>query len=307
MTQPKRPPTPAGGRPTTSTASGRKSSTSPTGTARSGRRDHSRRRYEERSFIERFRTPILVIAAVAVIAGVSVFVFASAASPAYACTTIDTPHDPLPGELGQVQPDMGNRHVSPGDKVTYPVCPPASGKHINQPPLGPIPARFYGPDDAVIPNGWIHNLEHGGMVVLYSCDKGACDDATLQRLQGIVTNLPASPICQIPPGVLAPVVARFEQMPTKFAALVWDRVMYMDVLDEAKITDFYTRYSERLDSQGNWIAPPEQQCNPPSPSPGASESPAASDGASASPAASDAASPSAPAASPSAEPSPSAS
>ena len=107
--------------------------------------------------------------------------------------------------------------------------------------------------------------------------------------------------------MLAPVVARFEQMPTKFAALVWDRVMYMDVLDEAKINDFYTRYSERLDSQGNWIAPPEQQCNPPSPSPGASESPAASDGASASPAASDAASPSAPAASPSAEPSPSAS
>ena len=40
---------------------------------------------------------------------------------------------------------MGNRHVSPGDKVTYPVCPPASGKHINQPPLGPIPAQVLRP------------------------------------------------------------------------------------------------------------------------------------------------------------------
>ena len=86
----------------------------------------------------------------------------------------------------------------------------------------------------MIPNGWIHNLEHGGMVVLYSCDKGACDDATLQRLQGIVTDLPASADLPDPPGVLAPVVARFEQMPTKFAALVWDRVMYMDMLDEAR-------------------------------------------------------------------------
>jgi hypothetical protein len=179
--------------------------------------------------------------------------------------------------------------------------------HINQPPLGPIPARFYGPDDSVIPNGWVHNLEHGGMAVLYSCDKGACDDATLNRLKGIVTNLPPSPICQIPPGVLAPVVARFEQMPTKFAALVWDRVMYLDELDEAKINDFYSRYSERVDSDGNWIAPPEQQCNPPSPSPSAGESPAASGSASESPAASDGASPSAPAASPPAEPSPSAS
>ncbi len=307
MTQSQRPPTPDGARPTTPTPSGRRPSTSPTGTARAGRRDRSRRRYEEKSFLERFRTPILAIVAVVVLVGVGVVVFSSAASPAFACTTIDTPREPVAGELGQVQPDMGNHHVSPGDKVVYPVCPPASGKHINQPPLGPIPARFYGPDDSVVPNGWIHNLEHGGMVVLYSCDKGACDDATLERLRGIVTNLPPSPVCQIPPGVLAPVVARFEQMPTKFAALVWDRALYMDVLDTDKINEFYTRYSERVDSEGNFLAPPEQQCAAPSPSASAGESPAASDGASASPAASDAASPSAPAASPSAEPSPSAS
>src|SRR4029078_4440300 len=153
-------------------------------------------------------------------------------SPPYACPPTDKPLPPVEGELGQVQPDQGNQHVSPGDKVTYPICPPASGKHINQPPRGPIPPKLYGPNDNAVPNGWVHNLEHGGLVVLYSCDKGACDDATLQRLQGIVTNLPPSPSCQIPPGVLAPVVARFEQMPTKFAALVWDRVMYLDVLDE---------------------------------------------------------------------------
>ena len=30
---------------------------------------------------------------------------------------------------------------------------------------------------AAVPNGWVHNLEHGGLVLLYSCDKGACDDA----------------------------------------------------------------------------------------------------------------------------------
>ena len=98
------------------------------------------------------------------------------------------------------------------------------------------------------------------MVVLYSCDKGACDDATLERLRGIVTSLPPSPVCQIPPGCSAPVVARFEQMPTKFAALVWDRALYMDVLDTDKINEFYTRYSERVDSEGNFLAPPEQQC-----------------------------------------------
>ena len=96
--------------------------------------------------------------------------------------------------------------------------------------------------------------------------------------------------------MLAPVVARFEQMPTKFAALVWDRVMYMDCWTRPRSTTS-TPLLGASPTAGQLVAPPEQQCNPPSPSPG--ESPAASDGASASPAASDAASPSAPAASPS--------
>ena len=111
-------------------------------------------------------------------------------------------------------------------------------------------------------------------------------------------GFPTSAICQIPPGVLGPVVARFEQMPTKFAALVWNRVLYMDTLDTPLAYDFFTEYAERVSTDGQWISPPEPQCNPPSASPGVEPSPSAS-----APAASPSAS--APAASPSVEPSPS--
>ena len=274
---------PAGQRPKGSSPSskGYRQSTSPTGTPRVGRRQTSRYRQPEPTTLQRLRTPALVLVVIAAIGLIAVFAVTTAAQPAYACTTIDTPQTPVEGELGQVQPDQGNQHVAVGDKITYPICPPASGKHINNPPRGPIPPRFYGPDDQAVPNGWVHNLEHAGLVLLYSCDKGACDTATQDQLRSVVNGFPASPVCNTPAGVISPVVARFEQMPTKFAAMVWDRVLYMDTLDIQQVYAFYTRYSERV-VDGRFVAPPEPQCAVPS----QSAAPSASPGASASPAAS---------------------
>jgi Protein of unknown function (DUF3105) len=269
-------------------------STSPTGTTRSGRRDVRRRHQEPTSPLQRFRTPILALVVIAVVVGVSAFVFVSAAAPAYACTTIDTVQPAASGELGQIQPDMGNQHVQPGDKITYPVCPPASGKHINRSGFGPLQPKVYGPDDQSVPNGWVHNLEHGGLVLLYSCDKGACDDASFeQQLQAFSAGFPASPVCGLAPGIVGPVVARFEQMPTRYAALLWNRVLYLDTLDVQGIYDFFTRYGEVVAPDGTWLAPPEPQCSVPSPSTSPSAAPSASSGSSPAPSPSAAASPAA--------------
>ena len=287
---------PSGKRPTSGAPVQRGGSRSPSGSARAGRRDAQRRRHDEPSALQRLRTPLLALGVIAVIVGVSAFVLTSAASPTFACTSIDSVQAPAEGELGQVQPDQGNAHISVGDKVTYPVCPPASGKHLNRSGFGPLQPKVYGPEDNSAPTGWVHNLEHGALVLLYSCGKGACDDASSQQLQGFVTAFPDSPVCGLQAGVVGPVVARFEDMPTRFAALVWDRVLYLDALDNQQIYDFYTRYGERVSSEGSWITPPEPQCAAPSPSTAPSEP--ASPPASAAPSAE---------ASPSAQPSPSAS
>jgi hypothetical protein len=226
------------------------------------------------SAFERYRTPILAIVVVALVTGVGLFVFQSAATPAYACSNVDTVRPAASGEVGQVQADQGNQHVQKGDAITYPVCPPASGKHVNQQGYGPLQPKVYGPDDQSIPNGWVHNLEHGGLVLLYSCDKGACDSNLTSALGAFSAGFPTSVICKIPPQNTGPVVARFEQMPTKFAALLWDRALYLDTLDTQKIYDFFTRYGERLAADGTWIAPPEPQCAAPTASPAASAAPA---------------------------------
>src|SRR5207248_3213343 len=102
------------------------------------------------------------------------------------------------------------------------------------------------------------------------------------KLKALVTSFPASAVCQIPAGVISPVVAHFEQMPTKFAALIWDRAMYMDTLDQQQVYDFYTRYAEKV-VDGRFVAPPEPQCAPPSAA-APSGSPAASAPAASAPA-----------------------
>lgn len=239
--------------------------TSPTGTKRAGRREKPRPHQPQETTLQRLRTPILAVVVIAVVLGVSAYALTSAAAPAYACATVDTVQAAAEGQQGQVQPDQGTGHIQSGDKVTYPVCPPASGKHVNKVGYGPLEPKVYGPDDTSVPNGWIHNLEHGGLVLLYSCDKGACDETGVQVLRDAAAGFPNSAICDLPAGTVGPVVARFEEMPTQYAALVWDRVLYLDTLDNAAIYDFYLRYGERV-SDGRFVAPPEPQCAVPSPS-----------------------------------------
>lgn len=200
---------------------------------------------------------------------------------------------------------MGAGHVDPGTTVRYALCPPASGKHYNPPPAGPVRGGFYGPNEAANPPGWVHNLEHGYIVLLYRCTTPdsdqpaqACTDAGQQAMRDLLTRWPNSPYCNTPPGQLTPVIARFDDMAWPYAAIVWDAVLPLQALDEAAIFDFYAKRGERYN--------PEALCNDPTPTPGptGTPGPSASPAASgASPAPSGAASPAtSPAASPATSP-----
>jgi len=259
----------AGGGRSGSPTSGRRSSNpgshGPGGSPRAGRRSTQRPAPPEPSFLERRRGVLLGGLAVVVVAVVGVVLFFGSTQRAYACTQLSLPApaataapDSSTAPLGQGQDDMGRRHLESGARARYTYCPPASGPHYNAPD-GPIPARYYGKDDAAVPQGWIHNLEHGGLAVLYSCTVGSCDKATEDTLRGLVTTFPPSPVCALPAGTEAPVVARFDDMDTPFAALVWGRILLLDTLDTDQILAFYQEFGERTN--------PEPQCAAPSPSP----------------------------------------
>lgn len=248
-----------------------------TGTETVAGRTRVREPQRPRSPLERYRGLLLGIGATAILVVVGGALFLGASSPAYACTTtlqLAAAATAEPGQtprLGQVTRDLGRNHVDTSSKVTYDFCPPTSGSHFSASRLGPIPAAFYGKDDTTVPEGWIHNLEHGDMVVLYRCPEG-CDATAQTALSGLQQQLPASPLCGFPPGTNV-VVTRFDQMPTPYAAVVWGRVFFLDTLDVGALTTFYGQSADRA---------PEPQCQQaqpgftPSPAPIATPSPASS-------------------------------
>jgi hypothetical protein len=244
----------------------------PAGTAtRAGRRERVRR-YHEPTFLERYRSLLIGIAGVVVLAVVVGVVFISSTQPVYACSNIFDP-SPTPTvspgssiRLGFAEEDMGNSHVvSRPQRYLY--CPPASGNHLNISGQGPIVPRVFKPGDNVGPPNWVHNLEHGALVVLYRPDSPGATAEGLAAFRQFFDNFPASPICKLPPGQLSPVIAPFTDMPHPYALLVWDRVLYLDAWDPGLAIRFYNEESERLDKDGALVAPPEKQCTLPSASP----------------------------------------
>jgi hypothetical protein len=161
---------------------------------------------------------------------------------------------------GYVEPDMGRTHVAPGTVVKYTWCPPASGNHYNASGQGPIRAGFYDQNTGTIPQGWIHNLEHGAIALLYKCPGPGCEDAGQSEMQSLLARWPKSPICHLPAGGnVTPVITRFDNMPYNYAAVVWDVVLPMAALDEKALFDFYAAYGEQFN--------PEKQCAGPTSSP----------------------------------------
>ena len=202
-----------------------------------------------RSPLQRYRRAIIGVAVAAVVLVGGAFLFLGASAPAYACSTVLAP-SPAPSagpdatpRLGQVTRDLGRAHVETGSRVTYEFCPPTSGVHYNGEPDGPIPTRFYSSKETALPQGWIHNLEHGQMVVLYRCPEG-CADSAQAALQALQAQIPASPLCAFPASDSV-VVARFDDLPTRYAALVWGRVLFLDALDVAAITTFSAQGADR--------------------------------------------------------------
>jgi hypothetical protein len=71
--------------------------------------------------------------------------------------------------LGDMYPSEGRTHVTEGSPIQYQNVPPSSGSHY------PSPKEWGVYADPIQPGYWVHNLEHGGVALLYNCPSGCPD------------------------------------------------------------------------------------------------------------------------------------
>jgi uncharacterized protein DUF3105 len=132
--------------------------------------------------------------------------------------------------LGFTTSILTSNHVPVGSSIEYPYCPPTSGQHYAQ-PAAPIPARVYPPNEEKAPQYWLHNLEHGYVVLAYRCPSGILGTGDcptqdeMNQMQAWFDQAPVSSNATCPKKVL---VVRFDQMNTKFALLAWGRALLTD-------------------------------------------------------------------------------
>jgi hypothetical protein len=172
-------------------------------------------------------------------------VYIDASTPDTSCIiTIDTP--PL-------EPGI---HVPVGTPITWDSNPPCSGQHY------PIWAAYQEYVDPVPRGFYVHDEEHGGVVLLYNCpadastaDGGACPDI-VDGLRAASAQLPDDPLCTAAgEGVrVRTVITPDPLIPTKVAAAAWGWIYTADCLDQKSLNDFvnahYGQGTEMLCANG---------------------------------------------------------
>jgi hypothetical protein len=138
----------------------------------------------------------------------------------------------------------GATHQPQGTPITYQANPPASGDHW------PVWSTWGVFDTPVPVEQWVHNLEHGGIVLLYNCVRcvGDMDCTTCQPEIDELTAIRNA----FPPDRYNSqriIVTPDPMLPTRFAAVAWLYRWQSDTLDQSQIECFINaRYDHAPES-----------------------------------------------------------
>lgn len=143
-------------------------------------------------------------------------------------------------------PDEGHNHVADGSPIAYKHQPPSSGDHYSS----ATAPRPWGPNQVAVPPGaFVHNLEHGGIVMAYKCSGNECSDM-FKQAQDVFTKLPPKLAPVTPQGGAQQVQevkflsTPYQDMSPKVALLAWDEEQDLNSIDFNTILDFYNKFGD---------------------------------------------------------------
>ena len=134
--------------------------------------------------------------------------------------------------VGQEMPLEAASHVPEGTSLQYKNSPPSSGTHY----AATRPWRLY--EEPVNPGNWIHNLEHGGIVILYNCPE-ECPDL-VDQLRKAYNDFPPSSF-----GNIKLLITPYTAMDSKLAIVAWGWMDQMEEFDKDRLIKFYRGHVDR--------------------------------------------------------------
>ena len=187
------------------------------------REDRKRRATRARRRAQ-IRRVVLIALVVALVAGLAIAAFSTSFFGLMAPS------------VGRTTPIEKADHVPDGSPIAYGSRPPTSGAHY------PAPYPNYGVVEQPVPPGnWVHNLEHGAIVLLYHCPQG-CPDL-VAKLREFHATLPRGRNARR--GVARMLVVPYSDMDHRLAVVAWGRVLELDEFDPAQVQRFYEAYIDR--------------------------------------------------------------
>jgi hypothetical protein len=123
-------------------------------------------------------------------------------------------------------------HVAECTPLTFESNPPSSGNHF-------LYWAALGVYEFPLPRGyWVHNLEHGTVVVSYNCPDGCADDVAAAK--GWLTGLPIDETCTAQ-GVTIPrvILTPDPKLDVAWAASAWGFTLRANCFDSAAFSAFY--------------------------------------------------------------------
>jgi hypothetical protein len=141
--------------------------------------------------------------------------------------------------VGRAMPLLPADHVAEGTPVEYNSRPPTSGPHYANWVQG------YGVrTETIDPRSWVHNLEHGAVVLLYNCEGGAagCPELVAQ-IRELHASLPLGRNARGGPARMLAIP--YNDMDARIAVVAWGYLLELQEFDAAQITRFYDARIDR--------------------------------------------------------------
>jgi hypothetical protein len=127
----------------------------------------------------------------------------------------------------------GRQHVAEGTVAEHAADPPASGDHY------PVWSRYGVFEEPVNPGYWVHNLEHGAIVLLYRCADD-CEQVRAEILK-VYQSLPDGAFGEVK--LLAtPYESDFG---SRFMLIAWNWQEPFDEFDAERVERFYREFLDR--------------------------------------------------------------